>query len=603
MIISTYQFPSSICSPDTTQTESTQKDSSQENSSREDSTPKDSSRKTSTVKGNFLSKFFSQVFSLDRVDTADRTSNYSDFMKKEGKVIRKIYVKVLDLFGTSVYDTTIQPRSWLSKTGNAVHINTRDWLILDNLLFKEGDKLNSFQLMESERLLRQNSNIYDSRIVAVTAPDHEDSLDVYVFVQDIWSISGDASINSKIDHGYVSLKDVNFLGWGTEVSSKVKISNQYSQNWSWDGSLIWSNIKRSFFTGRISRRSEVNDLRWGFGANKDFFSPVVKWAGGIDLDWYRKQFWIEKDSLLRLNKLGYATFDVWGGYATDIVPEEIPTLKQNKFNFSARYVLTNYQETPVDDSAYFQNNSLVLGRIGYSYRSFYKDRFIFGLGRTEDIPVGLISAVIYGYESGQKYARPYYGIYSGYSRFNYNIGYFYAGFSIGAYRQDKRWQDGVSELNLLYISTLKIKNEFRWRHYLWARFAYTENPLGSLLNVNNSDGLRGAGIDKNGNKKVVLNYENNVFTPFNIVGFNIAFITFADLALLSSKNESLLSSKLYQAYGLGFRIRNEHLVTSTIQIMIGYYPGGSRNFNVFEQGRSFYKFDQFRFGKPGIINF
>lgn len=558
----------------------------------------------STAPEPAVSKFFKEFFKLEKPDTSFKSANTSDFSQKEGRIIRVIRVKVLDLFGTSVYDTLKQPQGWLSKTGNALHVNTRDWLIKNNLMFQEGDPLDSYQLAESERFLRQNNNIYDARIIATDVPGSPDSVDVTVFVQDIWSISGDASVNRKIDHGFIAIKDINFLGLGTELGTKVKFSDQYSGNWNWDGNLLWNNINRTFFNGRISRRTTGSDLQWGIGINKDFFSPLVKWAGGIDMDWFKSQFWVKKDTAFTRNEWSYAVFDMWGGYATGFRTNSYPIRKQNKFNFSLRVTRTNYTDLPEDDSASFQNNSFFLSRIGFAQKNFYKDRYIFGLGRTEDIPVGFIGALLYGYETGALFHRPYYGIYSGYSKFDYQFGYFYFGVQAGAFRQNSAWKNSITSMNLLYISKLYLKGSFKWRHYLWSRFSYLSDPFASYLSINNNEGLRGAGSDKKGNKKVVINYENNLFTPLSILGFNIAFISFADLALLSERSESLLNSKLYQGYGLGFRIRNEHLITGTIQIMFGYYPGkGAGAFNLFEQSRSFYQLDQFRFGKPGLIDF
>lgn len=425
-----------------------------------------------------------------------------------------------------------------------------------------------------------------------------------VLTQDVWSLSGDASVNRKIDQGFVSLKDINFLGLGTEIATKIKFSDQYSNNWNWDGSLIWHNIKHSFFTGRISRKTETDYLQWGGGINRDFFSPIIKWAGGFDLDWTKNRFWILQDSTSVLANLAYLTFDIWGGFATDFTSDVIQSLYRNKFNFSMRIMRTNFHEIPAVDNSTFQNNTFYLSRFGFAKRSFYKDRYIFGLGRTEDIPVGFITSFLYGYEVGGQYERPYYGIYAGLSKFNYLFGYFYTGVQIGAYRQDGNWTQNRTSLSFLYISKLLMSSQFRWRHYVWSRFSYAEDPLLiNILNINNGQGLRGAGVSKKGNKKVVINYENNLFTPLSILGFNIAFISFADFGLISEKNESLLKSKLYQGYGLGIRVRNEHLVTGTIQIMFGFYPGKDPRFNAFEQNRSFYNFDEFRFSKPGIIDF
>jgi hypothetical protein len=90
-----------------------------------------------------------------------------------------------------------------------------------------------------------------------------------------------------------------------------------------------------------------------------------------------------------------------------------------------------------------------------------------------------------------------------------------------------------------------------------------------------------------------------------IVGFNLAFITFADFALISSINNSLFDSKLYQGYGIGFRIKNEQLIFPQFQFLIGIYPNlpleGGKHFNMFTQGSIFNQFNPFQFSIPSVV--
>jgi hypothetical protein len=90
-------------------------------------------------------------------------------------------------------------------------------------------------------------------------------------------------------------------------------------------------------------------------------------------------------------------------------------------------------------------------------------------------------------------------------------------------------------------------------------------------------------------------------------GFKIALITFADLALLSPAENSLYQSKLYSGFGIGIRIRNEHLIFPTFQLMLGYYPNtaqpGGERLSLFKQNAIFYQFNQFQFSKPSPVQF
>jgi hypothetical protein len=104
---------------------------------------------------------------------------------------------------------------------------------------------------------------------------------------------------------------------------------------------------------------------------------------------------------------------------------------------------------------------------------------------------------------------------------------------------------------------------------------------------------------------MVLNYEANIFVPLQFLGFKLAVITFADFGLIAPGNKLIFDSKLYQGYGLGFRVRNEHLIFPEFQFMFAYYPNtpdsGGRHFNMFPQNPTFYQFDQFQFSTPAVI--
>ena len=85
----------------------------------------------------------------------------------------------------------------------------------------------------------------------------------------------------------------------------------------------------------------------------------------------------------------------------------------------------------------------------------------------------------------------------------------------------------------------------------------------------------------------MVNYEADKIVPLKFVGFKLAIITFTDFGLLSSNNNSIFNSVLYQGYGFGFRVRKEHLIFSTFQFMFGFYPNTPQadgvHFNLFHQ--------------------
>jgi hypothetical protein len=91
-----------------------------------------------------------------------------------------------------------------------------------------------------------------------------------------------------------------------------------------------------------------------------------------------------------------------------------------------------------------------------------------------------------------------------------------------------------------------------------------------------------------------------------LVGFKLAIITFADFGMISSNDRSLFSSKFFQGYGFGFRIKNEHLIFPTFQFMFGFYPNISQadgvHFALFHESTTYYQFNKFQFSSPTIVS-
>jgi len=527
-----------------------------------------------------------------------------------GRVIRDINVEILDVFGASVDNPKDTVRSWLQDGGNALHIDTKEWLITNQLLFSQGERLVSFDLEESERIIRKSPYVYDVRIVPRRIENNPDSVDIMVYVQDIWSLYGSVVYSPANNAGRIRVNDINFLGFGNELKAGLKFSQEFTRGWDWDGGYSVNNIGRTFISTNIFYSSVMDRQLYGLMIGRDFISQVINWGGGISQLWQNTRYPDLKDTLGQVETARYNQQDYWLGYAFDVRPFDPATVYQNRFNVAGRVVRTVYSEKPdVDTLNLFQDKTFYLGRVGFAYRTYYQDRYVFGLGRTEDIPLITMIELLFGLEQGTKSSRPYYGLKTGYSFHNDHLGYLYGGFQTGAFRSHEKWLNRTSLVELLYFSNLHAIGKFKWRHYIGSRYSYSFDPSWpqDILNINDQGGLRGFSDSYlKGNKKLVLNYEADVFVPLKLLGFQLAVIIFADLGLIASSNSSLFASKLYQGYGFGFRIRNEHFIFPPFQVMFGFYPNtpqaGGEHFSMFHQSSMFYRFNQFQFSSPSVVS-
>jgi hypothetical protein len=555
---------------------------------------------------NFFSKFIKSILVEDDEVISGKTSLDPDrkiIKKYKGKIIRKIEVRILDVFGASVDKPKDTIRGWFEDKGNSLHINTKQWLIKNMLIFSEGDTFIPFFIKESERIIRQYPYIYDVRIIPQKISNTHDSVDIIVYVQDIWSLNGGGSLSLGNKSGSIYFNDINFLGFGNEFRGGIKVDRQFIQDWDWDGSYTVNNIKNTFITTKLYYLSEFNLQHYGLMLSRDFISPVIDWGGGIGQHWQYTRY---ADTLLPVKYAGYNQQDYWLGYAFNTIPYDTTSYKHNSFNIAGRITRTVFSSKPDNDTLnLFQNNTFYLGRIGYTDVTFYEDQYIFGLGKTEDVPLIKMVEFLFGYKNGEYSNNPYLGVKTGYSFLTENESYLYGGLQIGSFLSNNEWLNLTSILEMMYFSKLNISGNWKWRHYISSRLSYSYNPIKpvNLLDIDNEDGLRGFSDNYlKGNKKLVVNYEADFFVPLKFLGFKLAIITFADLGLISSNNNSLFLSKLFQGYGLGIRIKNEHLIFPTLQFMFGYYPNTSgEQFNLFYQSTIYYKFNQSQFSSPSVV--
>jgi len=527
-----------------------------------------------------------------------------------GKVIREIHIEILDVFGGSVENPNDTVRNWLQNGGNAIHIGTKEWLITNKLLFSVGKIFVPFDIEESERIVRQSPYVYDVRIIPQKIENNADSVDINVYVQDIWSIYGGITYSPGNGIGRTWFTDINFLGFGNELKYGIKFDQELTHGWDWDGGYSVNNIGNTFVAADLFYSSLPDRQLYGIKLGRDFISQVITWGGGISQLWQNTRYPGLRDTLGLVETARDNEQDYWLGYAFDLRPFDPATTYQNRFNIAGRVTRTVYSEKPDFDSLnLFQDNTFFLGRLGFSYRTYYQDRYVFGLGRTEDIPLITMVELLFGLEQGARSSRPYYGLKTGYSFHSDHLGYVYAGFQTGAFRSHDKWLNRTSILELLYFSHLYAIGRFTWRHYIGSRYTYSFDPSWpqDVLDINDQGGLRGFSDSYlRGNKKLVFNYEADTFVPLKFLGFQLAVILFADFGLISSINNPLSSSRLYQGYGFGFRIRNEHLILPQFQFMFGFYPNtpqaSGEHFNMFQQHSIFYRFNQFQFSIPSIVS-
>lgn len=531
------------------------------------------------------------------------------------KVVRSIYFKRLEPFGFSINDTLALPDNDLERLGNALHMRTKRSRLSNTILFKEGDMLEPLALSESERLLRQTDYILDARVTINDSTSTQDSVDVVIYTRDVFSISGSGSASTSGTR--LSLRDINFMGVGHQFRTTYRFGLSEPQPWQFTGSYLIENISSSYISAELLYQNTYYYKQQSLSFRRDFYATTTKYAGGASAAWFQtlQPTYIlgegpppAPNEELSYIPLKYYTQDFWIARAFRLKSYDLARDNPSRFITAARVMNIKYTE---GSGPTIQSARLYLAAFGYSLRRYYKDQYLFGFGRTEDIPAGNLLAITAGFEDGAIKNRPYLGVKGAFGKYNPSFGYLYGGVEYGSYRHNEAWEQGVLTSEVLYFTPLHRIRNWRWRHFIWNRTSIgLRRPDFFALDVDQEDGIRGfSSASVRGYRKFVLNYETNLFSPLTLFGFRLAIIGFADMAWLTNvQNRSPFKEKPYTGFGIGARFRNEYLPFNTIQILLGYYPrlpevGGQQEFKIFQTGRQYYDFNELRFTQPLITEF
>ncbi len=162
---------------------------------------------------------------------------------------------------------------------------------------------------------------------------------------------------------------------------------------------------------------------------------------------------------------------------------------------------------------------------------------------------------------------------------------------------------------MIYHSPLVFKDGWKARFFVQNNYILGFNRFeGEQIYLNRSAGMPGfnefsiAGVKRN-----VLDLEMRLFTPYNILGFVIGGIAFADYALISGENQNLLSSRVYQGYGFGLRTQNQSISKTNFELALVYNPynpgSGKGKTEIIFSAAFVLGSRNFNFGEPATIDF
>lgn len=509
-------------------------------------------------------------------DTFNIQSPSDIYIGTEGRTITNIRIIRTKPFGTTVYDTIPGNVSWLGGVGNTVHVNTQEFIIRNVLLFHEGDTVNSFQLADSERFLRELRYVDDARIVAVPLPD--DRAEVLVVVQDIFPYAVDFGTNfsSKVN---LALTNRNIVGLGVEMRAGTFIDSREDNLMGYEARLRINNIGRSFISFEADYLDQYDNKRWGFLLKREFYAATTKYAGHLNV--YQSQIPVDyydpQVSYTEINPITvkFNYMNAWLGRS--FLLNQSPFNKQrNNLAISLGLQRTYFLEKPENAQHLyyqFQDRTIFLTSLTYSQQAYYKTNLIYNFGRTEDIPYGYSLSAIVGKEYNEMYNRPYVGANFSSGYFIPKLGYLSGIISFGTFLS-KGIEQGTLDFEMNYFTNLYVIGRFRQRTFINGQYTrQLDTKLRDYLAIEGEYGIPGFKNDSiHGRHRFNFSLEQDLFTPWQIYGFRFVLYAFANFSWIGGYDKPIMNNALYSSFGVGFRVRNNRLIFNTLQVRFAYFP-------------------------------
>jgi hypothetical protein len=500
------------------------------------------------------------------------------FRKYEGKIIRKIIVHRTG-FEYSIYDTAKTIKNRITKIANALHSDTQERVIRDNLFFSSGNLINPYKLADNERYLRDLDFILDSKI-SVRPVRGTDSVDVTVTTRDVFSLGIRAKARG-LDKFSLGLYDANLFGWGQRVQSEflfergrfpfVGTGLLYSKS-SVMGTLVNLSAGYTQLNNGISA-GEENEYSTFFRLDRPLVSPYSRLAGGLEIskNWSANVYNVP-DSLFK--RYRYNAEDLWGGYNIGIKNN---VNDRSRHFIALRYFRQDFGQQPIQESdrlkRIYNNQRYILGEFTFYNQNFYKTNYVYGFGRTEDIPYGQTVNITAGWADEVGLQRIYVGS-SAIKRIVRPNGRFYdleAG--AGGFFNKDVIEDGILYGSGTYYSKPYLIGRNKVRHQFSGGYARAfNNRVRELLTINNNE-LRGFSPDSLfGYQRLFLRTETTVFTNLYFIGFRFAPFLSLEGAFFQQERSQIGMERFFWGSTGGVRVRNENLIFGTVEFRAFYFP-------------------------------
>lgn len=521
----------------------------------------------------------------------------SDSFAYAEHVIRKIVIQTDGVFSSQSHS---QPFG--ATLAEALHTNTKYYIIEDELLFSEGEYLDENLVEETERNLRQTGLFSLVKTRIDTLSDSE--VDIYLETRDQFSLLPSAYYSQGGNAFFYGARVIekNLGGWGTNIDFA---GTYFSENdIRWQGEAIFS--QRRLFRSELWLDASILKNRFQENAvvslSKPFRTIATPFAFQISgTNNYGNQFYYSIGKPTQLLPFHEQTFSAWAG---------VSILKTDRFFSTIRIIANNTERiSPLFRQALDNTGGVLLGfsSLGHDFRKVSK----LNGHELEDMPIGAWGTAAIGrffpLQSGVGEQFFYAG---GQIEQSTDIdvagehrGYLFGQASAGSgFAQRARARYTYQEFLGLgfwqFSPELLLAARFR-QQTSWNWFAFRQ------LILDNDGGLRGYGINQiTGDNRIIGNVELRVFPDWQwwIIKFSGAL--FYDIGSAWNQGISIDKAQFHHSIGAGIRFHNTLLTGANHTIRLDFaYNVTEQKFGqiILSVGQLFSAFGKHQYSAPKLF--
>jgi hypothetical protein len=508
-----------------------------------------------------LRKVYPLIFRSD--DAANKLRwediNYDEW---DGMQISKISILRLDVFNGRKSLKRRKTYQALAKIGNAIHIDTREWVVRENLFFSEGDYIDHGILKRNLNYLNGLEYISEAHIVVMPTVDNTQQVEIVVVIRDKFSLypGFERGDDNQVQ---IKLNDHNFLGWGQKLQNAWHVNTKSKSSIGWESFYSVANIRGTFIRGDINWQDIPGYSSKGLAFERPFLYPALSSSGGLELsDTYTHPPY---------DSISVDKTDLGGWYARSFSSKGIT---DNRYRYAAFSLEKTWHQkrpyTSEERGREWHDKLLIMGSLALTQSDYGRlDKTSSFLGN-ERLPLGFLLEFPFGYEFSEFSDRQFIGFRAGMGKIVLEDAFVYVESNVESFIRKGKPEQGVLCIKPMLISPLRSFGSFSTRTFYRARLTLGKNRLEhEALELSDDPFYRG-NVNLSGANLMSFTLEQDFNAPLSIMGFDVALYGFVDGAVITNSPLRPKIDESVMLEGLGIRLRNPRLVWRSMQLQVAW---------------------------------